>query len=217
MLRKKVIPGLVWALLAGIVIGHLAFQKGQGPAVRVVSIKPIGPGYMNGFLPLLVDGHTRDGCIPIVARSITRIILNRQGRMQLIKEPLTNVPLVAYDPRPSSDLMLRYPFDHRKIVPLFLPNGIPLVSDFGSVLVHDRQFTDENGVVRSPGYVEPWKLQTDSAPLACGLLELVKGVWRPSVVGSHNIPIEILPPVLATPENPAAAAVQPPTTRKGTP
>ena len=221
MISRRLIAPIASFVLGGMIIAPFAFQKGRGPAVRVVSITPLGPGHVGGVLPLLVDSKTRDGCIPIVARSITRWIINRDGNLQLIKEPLSNVPLVAYDPAPPHDMVPQYGFDRRKIVPLFLPGGVPDVSDFGRLLIHDKPFVDEHGVHHAIGYTEPWKLETDASPMACGITDLITSLWHPNVIGAYDIPIEILPAVLASSGNPAAAAVQPPdlkiTTSKGTP
>jgi hypothetical protein len=186
--RKKIVFGILLATCS-IVSWRAGIEHGRGPAVRLVRVVPLGPGRAGGVLPLLVDGSLRDGCIPIVARSISRWVINKDGKLQLIKEPLTNVPLVAHDTPPPKAMLASYKVDPRKIVPLFLPTGIPRDDEFGLP-------------------VTPWMLSTDASPLSCGVLELLKGLMSSDVVGAHDIPIEILPPLPATPNNPAAAGDQ---------
>jgi hypothetical protein len=183
--RKRIAFGFTLGLCS-VVSWYSGREQGRGPAITPVKIVPLGPGRAGGVLPLLVSGSTRDGCIPLVARSISRWVINPENKLQLIKEPLTNVPMVAHNPPPPADLAKQYKVDARKIVPLFLPTGIPFEGEFG----------------RS---VTPWMLSTDASPLACGIEEFLRGMWKPNVVGAHDIEIEILPAVSSAGSAPAGA------------
>lgn len=190
MMRKKLASAAIGAALSACVIGPIALQTGKGPLVHFISIKPLGPGRAGGVLPLLIDSKIREGCIPLVARSLTRLIMNHDGRIQTIKFPLTNAPLVTYDPVPPADLVKQYGFDHRKIVPIFLPLGLPNSDDYGTpLMIH--------------GNPEPWRLQTDSVPSVCSLGDLFRNTFSGQTIGARDIPVELVVP-------PKSAVVQPP-------
>ena len=182
MVSRMVLIALVSAVGGAAIGAPFAFQRGRGPAVRIMDVQARGHGRPGGILPLAVVGHTRDGCIPIVARSLQRWIIDDQGQVVLEREPLANVALVSHEPKPPADLVKGRRLANYKLLDLPLPTGL------------------------KPGQ---WTFNTQASPFSCdGVLGVFSWLMQQAPTGAYDIPVTIDPVLPATPDNPPAAGAQ---------
>ena len=195
-MRHRLLGILGGAAIGAAAVAPYAFEKGRGPAIRIVRVSADGPGRPGGFLPLRVTGHVRPGCVPVIARSITRYVrVNEMGvddpsgtYRKEEKEPLANVPLVSHDPTLPASMAGLKPLPY-KVILLPLPSGMS-PSD--------------------PLVASPWEFNTEASPLFCdGIWGLVLSSFLPATVAAYDVPIQIVSATTATPQNPPAAAKQP--------
>ena len=182
MISRMVVIAIVSAVGGAALGAPFAFQKGRGPAVRIVDVEARGHGRPGGILPLAVVGHTRDGCIPIVARSLQRWIVDDSNQLVLEREPLANIALVAHEPKPSPDIAKGHKLANYKLLDLPLPTGL------------------------KPG---EWMFNTQASPFSCdGVMGVFSWLIREAPTGAYDIPVIIDPVLPAGPSDPPAAGVQ---------
>ena len=181
-MKRPILIASLSACIGASVMAPFAFQRGRGPAVHIVEVQARGHGRPGGILPLSIVGHTRDGCIPIVARSLQRWIVDNDNQVVLEREPLANIPLVAHEPPVPPDMAKGRKIASYKLLDLPLPTGL------------------------KPG---AWTFNTQASPFSCdGVFGVFSWLQQLAPTGAYDVPVIIDPVLPAGPSDPPAAAVQ---------